>query len=602
MNARSELRQQKDFVQTSDSILLGLFYACLAWLYLGYSFGHGNHGQEIPPILAMIDPTLYTLDFSVQEFLLPGPRYAYYYLVAWFSSFFNIGVDIVLLILKSLSQVSFYIALAFIFRETKMAVSQKEENHFSNDGIFFGAFATACTFPLLSWGSDIFYPMMIPSTLAMTIAIWALYFALKRDWTLAFTCSAIATVFQFLVGFYSGLILIPALTVAAIKIRSFKLFLLPITIFIMPVITIYALTTFSDQGAPNSFSFLDVFGIFRVPHHWLPSTGPWFSWLSDLCLIAGGLIASIILWRQSQQNQSLVTLLFGIVIVSCLGIILNFLFVEVFPVTLIGKLQFQRIIPFAHVAIFLIVTANVYSVFKINIVSASRRIRFWTLISCFIVLPSFLALPLIKAVTFPGIKLWMLFVGGALIYGWLGRAFRIFLLSVTLSTLVFVNSSIFDQLPTFIGKISNRYQPLNNENWQGKEISSWLRENSSRDSLIIIPPDWNAVSDLLALHSRRSVFFSFKNVPYSNYGVWVWSKRIEELLGVKVGPGLDRDQLRQLWKSRGEKKILSLAEQYGACYLVDRLADRQGQKFKLLITSERKEQEAWGLWQLQNCK
>ena len=71
---------------------------------------------------------------------------------------------------------------------------------------------------------------------------------------------------------------------------------------------------------------------------------------------------------------------------------------------------------------------------------------------------------------------------------------------------------------------------------------------------------------------------------------------------MKVGPGLDRDQLQQLWKSRDEREIVSLAKKYGACYLVDRLVDRQGRKFKLIITSRMDGRELWGLWQLYDCK
>ena len=55
----------------------------LVILARGYVFPYPNHGQDIPPIMALIDPSLFPNDFAVQSFLLPGVRFYCLHLIAF---------------------------------------------------------------------------------------------------------------------------------------------------------------------------------------------------------------------------------------------------------------------------------------------------------------------------------------------------------------------------------------------------------------------------------------------------------------------------------------------------------------------------------------
>jgi hypothetical protein len=581
-------------------ISLGIFAALLAWLYQGYSFGHGNHGQEIPPILAMVDPTLFKNDFAVQDFLLPGTRYIYYSFIAFMSKQFDMSVDVILLLVKTLSQLSFYIALAYIYSALLSRMAPEGHTNTYRVMVLFALIASASTLPIFSWGSSIFYSSMIPSTLAMAIAIWSIFFAIHNRWNLAFSFSAMALLFQFLVGLHSALVLGPALIFSAFRARSFSILIFPSAIFLIPAVGVYLSTVLSDQSVPDSFDFLEVFGAFRVPHHWLPSTGSMYAWVSDSFLLVAAAISSVLLWQSVKRGRELIVLLAGAVVVSLAGIFLNFVFVEIYPISFIGKLQFQRIIPFGHLAVFFLVIANLYIVFWDKQKGAKALPKFLTVCSFILVMPSLFAIPVFRL--FPGAAFLLIlaFVGGMLIYCLLGIKAKVLLLSSSLSLLLLVNGSWFGESSGLLGKISKRYQPLYHEEWEGKEFSSWLRQNSSVDSLVIIPPYWGSVSDLLALHSQRSVFFSFKNVPYSEHGVWVWSQRAQELLGLEITSELTRGELVEVWRYQPYERLEAIAEKFEACYLVDEYALRSFSSLELMVTTTI-DGSKWGLWKFPDC-
>ena len=46
-------------------------------------------------------------------------------------------------------------------------------------------------------------------------------------------------------------------------------------------------------------------------------------------------------------------------VICLLGIVINYLFVEIYPVEVIGKLQFQRILPFSHLAAYILLVGSI---------------------------------------------------------------------------------------------------------------------------------------------------------------------------------------------------------------------------------------------------
>ena len=114
------------------------------------------------------------------------------------------------------------------------------------------------------------------------------------------------------------------------------------------------------------------------------------------------------------------------------------------------------------------------------------------------------------------------------------------------------------------------------------------------------------MSDILSFNSKRSVYFSFKNVPYSDYGVYEWSKRAENLIGFPINRNLNKNKIRTFWQERSFEDISNIADDVGACYLVDRMVDRLDTLQKPIIISTFKNvanvtDNIWGLWKFDFC-
>lgn len=591
--------KSNSFHQIGFLIWLGLFMAVLAWLFEGYRFPNGNHGQEIPPIQAILDPSLFLTDFAVQSFLQPGPRYFYNHLIALTAGGLGIGVDVALLIWKILSQALFFVSIAFVARAALEEVSGDRFLDERSYAPFAVALAICCTLPVASWGSDIFFATMIPSTLAMAIATWAIYFAIRDWWALAFFVAGLALIFQLLVGLFAGLVLFPALVLAAKRHRSASMFASPVALWMGPAVAIYASMVFVAQQLPDSFDFFSVFGEFRVPHHWLPSTGSFKLWMIDGLLLIAGLLSLLVLKNGSARTRRVVAILGLIATSAVLGVLMNVVGGEMLRITLIGKLQFQRIMPFGHIAIYLLVMLAISRVWQDVSLLRPRKEDILAFTAALLALPSATALSLNAALgSVMQFVVLICFLVAALVFALSGTRLRIAVTILAISTLVFVNLPLAKRLPDPLGRLlDSRYRPTEDSVWAGVAMADWLRENSAKDAILLIPPDWNSFSEFLAMYSERSLYFSFKNVPYSDYAVWVWSQRLEAIIGRPLD-GIRRSDLRELWQHNSTEDIWRIGRDARACYLLDRTADRSSIDLDPLIRVE-VDGEYWGLWPLQ---
>ena len=582
--------------------LTALFFTGLLWIVDGYAFGSGNQGAEVPPILSMIDNDQYLADFAIQDFLNPGPRYFFYTLVAAIASLTGQGVDVIYLILKLATHVSFFLALVLIARS--LFWSLRENNmlpRYTAGGLaaFFMFFSSVGIF---SWGSTIFDSQMVPATLAMAIAIWSLYFALNSRWFGAFLCSGVATFFQFLVGLYAGLTLLPALLLFVFRRRAFGTLTVSVAVWIIPALFVFGLTVRSSAPVPaGDFDFFEVFGRFRVPHHWIPSTGSTLQWISDAALAGAAALSLFVIHRRGDRALlNTFEIALGMLVMAAAGVLLNWLFVEVVQVEFIGKLQFQRVMPFGHLAAALAVVVGVC----LQLREASPRGTIPLLVLIVILaLPSLtgaIAMSLREGDELKVVLTVGLMLGTVLFFG-SGPIIRGGMLAGTALLIVILNSPMASSLPR-AQDIEKGYSALYSPNWDGERVSTWLRENSREDTLILIPPDWSPMSDRLALQARRAIYFSFKNVPYSDSGVYEWSRRAERLIGKPLTEEVRIASLRGLWQDRSGAEVIAIMEEVGACYLVDRLSDRSEIALKELARSEPdRDREVWAVWRRGDC-
>jgi len=287
--------------------------------------------------------------------------------------------------------------------------------------------------------------------------------------------------------------------------------------------------------------------------------------------------------------------------VAIAGVLLNALFVEIIPIEFIGKLQFQRIMPFGHIAAALAIAMAVCLLLQRGAPSNSVLLA---------VAISLLAVPSVI-----GTLAWSVLKGeylnflstlgltlGTVLFFLPNARIRHGLVAAVAVTTVFLNTPLVSYLP-LPSAIKKQYGVLYDERrWEAPGISTWLRINTGQDALILIPPDWSIMSETLGLHSRRALYFSFKNVPYSDSGVYEWSRRAERLIGHPVTEIPSDSLLRDLWQRRSNSEVISIMEEVDACYLVDRIADRPDMSLDEVFRSEPNDRgEAWAIWRLNDC-
>jgi len=587
-------------------ISTALFFTNLVWLYHGYSFGSGNHGAELLPIMSIINPELYKNDFSTQDFLQPGPRFFFYQIIASTSKILNIDLDIIYIILKITSHISFFLAIYYITK----SIIDIFKDQFKSNYIYLNILTTIliifCSIELNSWGNPIFRTDVVPSTIAMSIAIWSLFFAIQKSWLLAFTVCGVATFLQPLVGFYAGLVLIPALVFCNISIKSYMNLSFCILIWIAPIIIIYIMSQYDISRSPSEeFDFLRVFGEFRVPHHWFPSSGSWHMWLSDIMFVIAAFISlRFISVHKIKTEKRITVLLSGSIILSIFGVLINVIFVELFPIEFIGKLQFQRVIPFGQLYMIISVLLMIFLIISSKVEFNFKYIKYILLL--FLLITPLLTLYYVYSIfheNYIYILFTVLFLLGCFIFFISSKNFRNILLFFTTILIVFLNSNYVKFLP-YSQIFDDRYNAIYDREKRENPLYRWIYENTDKDEVIVIPPDWSQVSESLAFNSQRAVYFSFKNVPYSDYGVEKWSNRAELLLGQSIlSESVKISTLRQIWNERSSSDIVDLMNKIGACYLVDRTHAREDIKLKRVYQSDLyNNSENWSIWINDMCE
>ncbi|WP_343344201.1 DUF6798 domain-containing protein [Sphingomicrobium sp. XHP0239] len=572
------------------SLVILLALSC--WLVQGYAFPHVNHGQEIPPVYALLDPTMFANDFAAQDFLGPNPRTLYQYGLAGLVRLVG-SVGTALFLLNILAHLAFFAGLIGTVRALLTRLDIALEPRIAQAGIAFVAIAAMLS--PLSWGSRIFQSEAVPATFAMAIAIWSFVWALRACWLLAFALAGLATLLQFLIGLYTGLVLLPALAFAAWQQRRWQIAPLPVLAWILPAIALFLWMRTGAKPVPPGFDFLDVFGRFRVPHHWFPSTASGLEWACDALLLVAGGLALRTLARHRPEARAPLVMLGGMILVAVLGTLANVLFVELLPITLIGKLQLQRLMPFGHLAIFLAIGAALAARPKLG--ADSRRDVHLAL--------GLAVLPLV----FTGLELASpgtiaLIVAGAALASFIAHrpSPLAYAAPVLLAALLLVAhwrpaGLLSDGLQY---RLERRYDPLGNRPIVGDKLARFMIERSPKSALLLHSPEWDNFTSSFSMRAERAAYVSFKNVPYTDHGVAVWQRRMERVIDRPIDGNLDFKRLRPLWRERNSADLEALGRDVGACWLMDRVEDRQAH-FGAPLVTDRIGDTSWGIWKIGNC-
>ena len=559
----------------------------------GYIFPIGGNFPEVPPIQFMLNPELYKNDYYVQEMVKFNPRYYYYYIIYLLA---NLGTSIPLahFIYQFLAFGSFILACYAIIKI------------YTNSKLPAAAMAFLCIAASFTdvGNTLIFSTKSVPSTFAMGFAIWGIYFSLRQKWLTGYLFFGLGCLLQFLVGLLPGLMMLPVLVIESVRQRNFKTLILAIALLAAMASIVYVpmlLTGTTSTHTIDNAEFVYIHAKVRNPHHILPSNWDVGNWFNFICFIIGGLLCiknAELLRKEDKVN------FYVIVGTSIFALFLNYLFVEVYPLAFIAKLQLARTVPFAQLIIFIAVCLT------IDILYIQKKLPISLLLLVVLTLPFrgiiFLGLSVwqTKKYVFPkryNILLWILAVGTvifSLIYpvtdSWEIMGDRIISIPVLFSILAFpfileetsLATSIKQTLTHTLALITtatlvfgvagilpkpilNVFQTRVNINAVSSDDLSRLAmrfsQISSRDSLVLIPPSVTSFQ----FFSERAIVVNFKNFPFTEKGIKEWQNRMEAVLGIPLNPQMIWGG-NDLFIRRSSADLVKVARNYHADYILTR--------------------------------
>ena len=320
-----------------------------ALLFYGYKSTSSNIYNQVPAIISLLDPELYKEDFYIQEMTKFTPRFYYYYLI-FLGVKLGMSLPGVCFILYVITFSSFLLGLYSLGRTFNQ--SRLSATVFSFLGF------TATVNGRIGF-ADLFRGDPIPATLAMGLVIWGFYFCFRQKWILGYLFFGLTCFLQFLVGALPGILMAVPLFIASKKNKKFSQIFFSFCVLGICVCLIYIpmlLSGNTNSGSISNEEFVYLYGYIRHPHHLIFSAfglGTSRGWLNFITFTTGGLLC---INSTKSLNKEIKLQLASVVFVGCFLLIINYIFVEIYPLNFIAKLQFARTTPFAQLMILLVIS------------------------------------------------------------------------------------------------------------------------------------------------------------------------------------------------------------------------------------------------------
>jgi hypothetical protein len=559
----------------------------------GYIFPIGGNFPEVPPIELMLNSEMYKNDYYVREMVKFNPRYYYYYII-YFLANLGTGIPLAHFIYQFLAFASFILAcyaIIKIYTDSQLPAA----------GLTFLCIAASFT----DVGNTlIFSTKSVPSTFAMALAIWGIYFSLRQKWLAAYLFFGLGCLLQFLVGLLPGLMLFPLLAIECFKKRNFKILIGSIALLAVMAGIVYVpmlLTGTTSTQTIDNADFVFIHAKVRNPHHILPSNWYIGNWLNFICFIIGGLLCI----RKTDLLPKEDKVKFYIIIAtSIIALFFNYVFVEIYPIAFIAKLQLARTVPFAQLIIFIAVSLTVDRLYR------DKQIAVGLLLLTVLTLPFrgfiFLGLSIWQTTNYVlpkryNILLWIAAAGTSIFSlaypladSWEIMGDRILSIPIFFSILavpfILEKTSIFEHIKRIIihalalitsailvlgvagilpKPILNVFQTRININTVARDDLSKLAvrfgRNSNRDVLVLIPPSVTSFQ----YFSQRAIVVNFKNFPFTEQGIKEWKNRMEAILGVPLNSQMIWGG-NDFFSRRSGEDLVKVAKNYNADYILTR--------------------------------
>lgn len=563
------------------SLLLLLLYATAAVIvFRGYIYPTTSPVEQ-PSLKALVDPELFSRDFIVQESLEFSPRYYYFRLLAGLS--------------PNLAALPWTIFLAHVFATAGLIAATLSLARAYGDERWSRA--------LLPWwavtslagcigGVFLYTNGLVPAVLAAPFAVGGLACAARERWVAAYWLFGCAALFQFLVGFVPGLLVLPLL-VAATRREGLRPATLAVLGWGAGLAAVYVPMRLSGGTASDQLGtaeFLATYAYLRHPHHVVASTWGAVGWLKFLLFQAGIVVW---LWRAGEVLPMPARRLTWCALVGSAALLaVNYVGVELVPVRLVATLQLARATPFAQ-----LLGLAALAVFAAREWRAGNRAA--AALLCVapltrdggaLLLAAWLLVRVRRAGSALGWVLAMLLAGAALaddagaaesrlklvwLFGipvalavplWLeqreSRKFGLPVLAACAAATLIVGLRF--EAP---GRWRNAWRyhvAVDAPPYTTLDgIGVLTAQVTPKNALILTPPASEIFS--YKLYAARSTVVDFKHNAFSDRSIVEWQRRLDRIAGFPVTNGRDLDAA---WQRRSPEELVTLAAEFGADYVL----------------------------------
>jgi hypothetical protein len=545
---------------TKKDILYILIIVLLAFAIFGLEPLGGNNVLYIPYIEKLQNPSLFPKDILFDAF-----RYH-------LSLFYNLAICIVNLFKISISDL-FTVLCFIVFFSIAILSFLTAQLLFHNKKIsyLFLIFLMGLKYSLAYEAIGINLQQVTQTTFALSIALYAIFLFIKNKYYLSFfvlglmaNIQPIITLQLILVFTFSHLILrnnkhIHMVNLKQIIIQFFWTFLgsLPIIIWVFVLKKQSVLSANWFSYAPEWFEIVKL----RIAHHFLPSKWGFTCWF--LGFVFFSIFLSAILWKKNKtglgnKDKTIISIMLGFIPVFFLGSI-----GEMVPIPLILLVEIFRVFVFYNFFCLLYGSYLTYELLSAN----NLKKKFIGLI-----LGYYLFLPTSALYNLNLLKPVML---GPLV------VLLIYIFIVSLNQKIKMNQLVLKRIYVgifvlFLIVSSLRRLYLNYKNWgfftldnsnniEWKETQLWAKNNTSIDTLFIIPPEMYG----FRIYSQRSILGSFKDgasMLFHPYLYKEWAVRMTDL-------GIEKEMAKGAflfgYKEINDLSLIKrLTEKYQADYLV----------------------------------
>jgi len=469
------------------------------FIFTSYTFGISDHNEQIPIIFRLSDSSYLINDWFVNQTEGFSPRFFFSHFVNLYIQYLSINLVyfILFVIFSGILIISIYLITKTLFENNLVSL------------------LTALAFlfgPRISLGGNwITGQILVPSTLAISLITFSLYLYIIKRKRLTFFILGIATLFQSIIGLLAmGILLINEIingetrNISKIIVNCCKYLVIYAIIGVWGFLPII----FSSSGFSNPDIFY-VLTYMRHPHHYCPFSFPLKDYMMFLGMLSLFLLAIYLKYipKNPEFHTFCVTCIVSILFLGIIGTI----FVEIIPVTLIGKMQLFRINSFTTIFAY----PYIFSMF-LGIISLLVP-RSWNVNS-------------IKMKYFKPI---------------------IIILMIFLSCIILIQTDI---------------QQKETEN---DGLYEWIRGNTPNDAIFLIPP----TMEDFRLRADRAIVIDWKAFPFKDSAIIEWRDRIFDVTNNQennlIFQGFSSyPQLEKSYTLLNESYFLYLSKKYNVEYVV----------------------------------